>query len=437
MLSPNEFKQRRKRLMRQMKKRSLALIAGAPAVRRNRDAEYPYRQSSDFYYLTGFNEPDSVAVFVPGREQGEFILFCREYDETMAIWTGRHAGLDGAREQFGADEAYPIGKLGEVLTTLMAGKERVYYPLGDERLRTQVSTLVAGLVEKARAGVRAPSVMIDLDGLVHEMRLFKSPAELAVLRKAMDVSAGAHRRAMTVCRPGLREYEVEAELLHEFMREGLRSPAYSSIVAGGNNACVLHYIHNEDVLQDGDLLLIDAGGECENYAADITRTFPINGRFTEPQRRLYELVLEAQLAAIECVRPGKRWNEPHEMAVQVLTKGLVKLGLLRGRVAKLIKEEAYKKFYMHRTGHWLGMDVHDVGDYKSGDDWRVLEPGMVLTVEPGLYVSKACADVEPQWRGIGIRIEDDVLVTERGCEVLTAAAPKTVADIEALMQAPA
>ncbi|QSA96678.1 Xaa-Pro aminopeptidase [Methylococcus sp. EFPC2] len=431
----SEFKQRRKHLMRRMKKRSLALIAAAPAARRNRDAEYPYRQNSDFYYLTGFNEPDAVAVFIPGREQGEFILFCREYDETMAIWTGRHAGLDGAREQFGADEAHPIGKLDEVLPSLMDGRERLYYPLGDEGLRSRISTILAALRERARAGVRPPSALIDLDGLVHEMRLFKSPAELASMRRAMEVSAAAHRRAMRICRPGLREYEIEAELLHEFTRQGLRSPAYSSIVAGGNNACVLHYIHNEDVLQDGDLLLIDAGAECDNYAADITRTFPVNGRFTAPQRQLYELVLDAQAAAIASIRPGRRWNEPHEAAVQVLTKGLVKLGLLRGRVAKLIHDEAYKKFYMHRTGHWLGMDVHDVGDYKAGDDWRVLEPGMVLTVEPGLYVSESCADVEEHWRGIGIRIEDDVLVTEKGCEVLTAAVPKSVADIEALMRA--
>jgi Xaa-Pro aminopeptidase len=287
---------------------------------------------------------------------------------------------------------------------------------------------------KARAGAIPPTEFISLDRLLHELRLFKSPAELRVMRKAAEVSVLAHQRAMRACRPGVYEYEIEAELLHEFMRHGLRWPAYSCIVAGGDNACVLHYTDNGDPLQDGDLLLIDAGAECQNYAADITRTFPVNGRFNESQRQIYELVLEAQFAAIEQIRPGKRWNEPHDAAVHVLTKGLVKLGLLEGRVSKLIKDEAYKKFYMHRTGHWLGMDVHDVGDYKVDGEWRNLTPGMVLTVEPGLYISSGYQDVDPKWRGIGVRIEDDVLVTKDGCEILTVGAPKTVAEIEAFMK---
>lgn len=434
MITRAEFKQRRRRLMRRMKKNGLALLASANVAIRNRDVEYPYRQNSDFHYLTGFDEPDAVAVFAPGREQGEFILFCREFDPNKMIWTGRHAGLEGALEEYEADEAYPIGKLDEVLPGLMEGRERLYYSFSDAgKLATHIQSAMAVLKGKSRAGVRPPSAAFDLDCLVHEMRLYKSPAELALLRKACEVSAEAHRKAMLVCRPGLHEYQIESELLHEFTRQGLRAPAYPCIVAGGENACVLHYTENRDVLRDGDLLLIDAGAECENYAADITRTFPVNGRFSDVQRDLYELVLDAQLAAIEQVRPGNHWNEPHEAAIQVLTKGLVKRGLLHGRVSKLIKDEAYKKFYMHRTGHWLGLDVHDVGNYKNGEEWRVLEPGMVMTVEPGFYVAPTCEDVDPRWRGIGIRIEDDVLVTEKGCEVLTAGVPKSVEDIEALM----
>ncbi len=436
MINRGEFKQRRKLLVRRMKKNAVALLASAPSVARNRDVEFPYRQDSDFHYLTGFNEPESVAVFAPGREQGEFILFCREYDETKAIWTGKHAGLEGAREQFGAEEAYPIEDLADVLPGLLDGRRAVYYPIGLEgELDLQVMTAVNELRGRVRVGAKPPEEFIALDRLVHDMRLRKSPAEIQAMRKAADVSIQAHKRAMAACRPGMYEYQIEAELTHEFMRHGLRYSAYPSIVASGANACVLHYTQNADVLYDGDLLLIDAGAEFGNYAADITRTFPINGRFSEAQQQIYELVLEAQLAAIDKVRPGKAWNEPHDAAVRVLVKGLVKLGLLEGRVNKLIKDEAYKTFYMHRTGHWLGMDVHDVGDYKMDEKWRELEPGMVLTVEPGLYISSECLEVEPKWRGIGIRIEDDVLVTPSGCEVLTGAMPKTVAEIESFMQA--
>ncbi len=436
MIHSGEFKHRRKLLMRRMKKKSVALLASAPAVARNRDVEFPYRQDSDFHYLTGFNEPESVAVIAPGREQGEFILFCREYDETMAIWTGKHAGLEGAREHFGADEAYPIRDLAHVLPGLLDGRRALYFAIGlDGELDQRVMDAVNDLRGKARAGAKPPEEFIALDRLLHEMRLRKSPAEIQLMRKAADVSIQAHKRAMAACRPGMYEYQIEAELTHEFMRHGLRYAAYPSIVAGGANGCVLHYTQNADVLRDGDLLLIDAGAEFGNYASDITRTFPVNGKFSEAQRQIYELVLEAQLAAIDKIRPGKTWNEPHDAAVRVLVKGLVRLGLLEGRVSKLIKDEAYKPFYMHRTGHWLGMDVHDVGDYRVDEQWRELEPDMVMTVEPGLYISPACLEVEPKWRGIGIRIEDDVLVTSSGCEVLTAAMPKTVTEIESFMQA--
>ena len=436
MITLGEFKQRRKALMRQMKKNAIALLASAPAQVRNRDVEYPYRQDSDFHYLTGFDEPEAVAVFAPGREQGEFILFCRQYDETKAIWTGKHAGLEGAKEKFGADEALPIEDFAETLPTLLDGKRTVNYPIGvDKELDRQVMAAVNTLRGKTRTGAKPPEEFVALDRLVHEMRLFKSPDEIQTMRKAVEVSVHAHKRAMQVCRPGMHEYQIEAEMSHECMRHGLRHSAYPSIVAGGHNACVLHYTENADQLHDGDLLLIDAGAEFGNYAADITRTFPVNGRYSEPQRLLYELVLEAQLAAIAKIRPGNTWIQPHEEAVRVLVKGLVKLGLLQGRVYKLIRDEAYKPFFMHRTGHWMGMDVHDVGDYKIDDKWRKLEPGMVLTVEPGLYVPPACMDVDEKWRGIGIRIEDDVMVTQKGCEVLSAAMPKTVAEIEAFMEA--
>jgi Xaa-Pro aminopeptidase len=438
MLQPSDFKQRRKRLMRHMKKHSVALIAGAAPSLRNRDVEFPYRQHSDFQYLTGFAEPETVAVFVPGRKGGEFVLFCREFDQEKAIWTGRHAGLEGARQDFGADEAFPIGELGRHLPDLLENRKTVYFPIGeDEALDVQVMAAVNAVRRRARSGVQAPYEFVALEHLLHEQRLFKTGEEIAVMRAAAAISVQAHRRAMRACRPGRYEYEIEAELLHEFTSRGSRSPAYPSIVAGGANACVLHYTENSAVLCDGDLLLIDAGAELDHYASDITRTFPVNGRFSESQRLLYELVLDAQLAAIAEVRPGRRWIDPHEAAVKVLTKGLVKLGLLQGRVKTLIEDEAYKPFYMHRTGHWLGMDVHDVGNYRADGEWRALEPGMVLTVEPGLYIAPDCDSVDPRWRGIGIRIEDDVLVTASGCEVLTADLPKSVADLEALMAEPA
>lgn len=434
MLQPSDFKQRRKHLMQRLKKKSIALLASAPAAVRNRDVEYPFRQHSDFHYLTGFDEPESVAVFAPGRKAGEFVLFCREFDPEKAIWTGRHAGLEGAREAYGADEAFPIAELEQHLPGLLEDRDRVYFPIGhDPELDHIVMVAVNEIRGRARTGVQAPYEFIALEHVLHEQRLFKSPAEIGVMRRAAEVSVLAHQRAMRACKPGRHEYEIEAELLHEFALHGMRSPAYPCIVAGGKNACVLHYTENNEPLRDGDLLLIDAGAEYQNYAADITRTFPVNGKFTEPQRIIYELVLEAQHAAIEEVRPGSLWMKPHDAAVKTLTKGLVKLGLLEGKVSKLIKDEAYKKFYMHRTGHWLGMDVHDVGQYRVDGEWRELEPGMTLTVEPGLYIAPDCTEVDPKWRGIGVRIEDDALVTKEGCDILTAALPKSVADIEAFM----
>lgn len=430
-----EFARRRKRLMSMMGEGGIAVLPTAQQAIRNRDAEYLYRPESDFFYLTGFSEPEAVLVLIPGRKHGEFVLFCREKDAVAECWHGRRAGLEGACEYYGASDAFPIQDIDDILPGMLENRERVYYTMGRRsEFDKQVLNWVNQLREKSRAGVHTPGEFIALDHMLHDMRLYKSAEEVKLMRKAARVSAQAHIRAMQTCHPGLMEYEVEAELLHTFRRHGCHT-AYNSIVGGGDNACILHYVENDAELQDGDLLLIDAGAEFDCYAADITRTFPVNGVFTKSQRELYELVLAAQLAAIEEVRPGNTWNDPHMAAVKVLTKGLVKLGILKGRTAQLIKNEAYKRFYMHRTGHWLGMDVHDVGEYKFGDDWRVLEPGMILTVEPGLYIPPASKGVAKKWWGMGIRIEDDVLVTRKGYDVLSKGAPKTVDEIESLMVA--
>lgn len=415
---------------------NIALIGSASVRTRNRDVNYPFRQDSDFYYLTGFNEPDSLAVFIPGRKQGEYILFCREFDEKKALWEGAHAGLEGATKHYKADDSFPIDDLDDILPGMLEDKGKVYYPIGrDSDLDHNLLVWINHIRSQSRTGVTAPGELVSLEHILHEMRLFKSAEELKLMRRAADVSANAHVKAMQKCKPGLYEYQLEAEIIYNFIQDGLRAVAYPSIVAGGKNACVLHYTENADKLKSGDLLLIDAGAECDHYAADITRTFPVSGRFSEPQKQLYQLVLDAQAAAIAQIKPGLPWHLAHDASVEVLTKGLVSLGLLKGKVSKLIKDEKYKQFYMHRIGHWLGMDVHDVGDYKLDKEWRLLEPGMVLTIEPGLYIPADCLTVDEQWRGIGIRIEDDVLVTAEGHEILTGGVPKTIAEIESLMQA--
>lgn len=434
LLPRKEFAARRTRLMQMMDPNSIAIIPSAHEIIRNNDTHFPFRQDSDFYYLTGFNEPDAVAVLIPGRSHGAFVLFCRDRDPERELWDGYRAGPEGACQEYGADDAFPIDDLDEILPGLLEGRERVYYAMGrDGEFDRHVMEWVNAIRSKVRSGAIPPGEFLDLNHFLHELRLFKSAQELQLMKQAADISAKAHRRAMAVCKPGMMEYQLEAELLHVFAKNGARHPAYSSIVGGGDNGCILHYVENRDMLNDGDLVLIDAGCELDHYASDITRTFPINGQFSPEQKALYELVLQAQLAAIAVVKPGNHWNEPHDATVKVITEGLVKLGLLKGKVSALIKSAAYRDFYMHRAGHWLGMDVHDVGDYKCGGEWRVFEPGMVLTVEPGIYVSPHNKKVDKKWRGIGIRIEDDVVVTKNGCEVLTAAAPKTVAEVEAWM----
>ena len=433
-ISKTEYARRRKHCMALMEANSIAIIPSARERIRSRDTEYPFRQDSDFYYLTGFDEPDAVLVLLPGRRHGQFVLFCRDRDPAMELWLGRRLGPEGVCAKLGADDAFPIGDIDDILPGLIEGRERVYYSMGrSAEFDRQIMGWVNNIRAREATGAVPPGEFTDLDHMLHELRLYKSAAEIRLMKRAAQVSARAHRRAMQACRPGLFEYQLEAELQHEFAMGGARYPAYSSIVGGGANACVMHYVENDAKLRDGDLVLIDAGCELENYASDVTRTFPVGGRFSKEQRQLYDIVLDAQVAAFAEIKPGNHWNQPHDASVRVITEGLVKLGLLKGRVATLIKKGAYRDFYMHRVGHWLGLDVHDVGDYRVGDQWRLLEPGMVMTVEPGLYVAPDNRKVAKKWRGIGIRIEDDVVVTDTGFEILSEGVPKTADDIEALM----
>ncbi|WP_312484160.1 Xaa-Pro aminopeptidase [Stutzerimonas nitrititolerans] len=430
----SEYARRRQTLMARMEPNSIAILPAAPMYIRNRDVEHVYRQDSDFQYLSGFPEPEAVIALIPGREHGEYVLFCRERDPERELWDGLRAGQDGAIAHYGADDAFPIGDIDDILPGLIEGRERVYYAIGtNETFDHQLMEWIKMIRSKARQGAQPPSEFVALDHLLHDMRLYKSANEVKVMRHAAEISARAHVNAMRASRAGLREYHLEAELDYEFRKGGAKMPAYGSIVAAGKNACILHYRENDAALEDGDLVLIDAGCEIDCYASDITRTFPVNGKFSPEQKAIYELVLAANEEAFKHIAPGKHWNEAHEATVRVITAGLVELGLLEGDVEELIAAEAHKAFYMHRAGHWLGLDVHDVGDYKIGGEWRVLEPGMAMTVEPGIYIAADNQDVAGKWRGIGVRIEDDVVVTKTGCEILTSGVPKAVAEIEALM----
>ena len=427
------YQRRRARLAAGMQE-GVAIIPTAPERARNRDAHYPYRFDSYFYYLTGFREPAAALVIVAGAEP-KSILFCRDQDPEREIWDGFRHGPEAARGAFGFDEAHSITRLDALMPELMADRESLYCHLGaDAAWDARVMGWINHVRGQARSGVTAPGTMRDVHALLDEMRLIKGAEELDVMRRAAAITTGAHRRAMRAARPGRAEYEIEAELLHEFRRHGAQAPAYTPIVASGERACVLHYVQNDGVLRDGELLLIDAGCELDGYATDLTRTFPVSGRFSGPQREICELVLAAQAAAIAAVKPGAPWDAPHHAAVNVLAQGLIDLKLLSGGLAEVVETEAYKKFYMHRTGHWLGLDVHDAGDYKLHGGWRALAPGMVLTVEPGCYIRPG-EGVPERLAGIGVRIEDDVLVTASGAEVLTRDAPKAPADIEAWMGA--
>jgi len=431
----DEFARRRRQLMKMMGKGGIAILPAVPEKTRNSGITYEYRPDSDFFYLSGFAEPEAVAVLIPGRPHGEYVLFVRERDPALETWHGRRAGPEGATSDYGADDAFPINDIDEILPGLMEHCSRVYYTMGlHPEFDQRVIGWVNGLKTQARTGVLPPQEFVALDHFLHDMRLFKSRPELDAMRRSASIAVAAHQRAIKFARPGRMEYEVMAELLHEFRRNNADF-SYHPIVGGGANSCILHYHENRAELNDGDLLLIDAGCEYELYASDISRTVPVGGRFTSEQRAVYEVVLEAQYAALEKTRPGNHWNEPHEAAVKVITQGLVKLGVLKGKVPNLIRDGEYRRFFMHRTGHWLGMDVHDVGDYKVAEHWRVLEPGMVLTVEPGIYIPAGAKGVPKRWWNIGVRIEDDVAVTRDGIEVLSAGLVKEPDAIEKMMRA--
>jgi Xaa-Pro aminopeptidase len=422
----------RRRVLQQRMGTGVAVIPTAPERIRNRDSDYPYRFDSYFYYLTGFPEPDAVLVVVAGEEP-QSILFCRERNAERELWDGFRRGPEGAKAAFGLDEAFPVSTLDERMPGLLANQPALhYFPGAESGWDARVMAWLNQVRAQARAGISAPAEIRDARIALDEMRLIKDDSEITVMRRAAAISATAHERAMRATRPGRNEYEIEAELLYEFRRRGAQFPAYWPIVAGGANACVLHYRDNNARLGDGELLLIDAGCELDGYASDLTRSFPVSGKFSGPQRDIYELVLAAQSSAIAAVKAGNRWDQPHDAAVKTLAQGFIDLGLCQGTLEKIIETGDYKRFYMHRTGHWLGLDVHDAGEYKAGGEWRRLEPGMVLTVEPGCYIRPA-DNVPAQFWNIGVRIEDDVVVTPAGCEVLTAAAPKSVREIESIV----
>jgi Xaa-Pro aminopeptidase len=432
-INTQEFSARRNQLLTNMGE-GIAIVPTAPEVIRNRDSHYPFRFDSHFYYLTGFKEPEAMLVLIAGALP-KSILFCRDKDIEREIWDGFHYGPETAKNEFGFDEAYSISQLNEMLPKLMANQAKLFYSLGaSSEWDARVTYWLNKVKEQARTGTSAPESIVDVRQLIDVQRLIKTPYEIDLMRKSAQIAAGAHNRAMQFAKPKMLEYEVEAEFLHEFYRNRAQSPAYTSIVAGGANACTLHYNANNCVLNAGDLLLIDAGCELDGYASDITRTFPINGKFSAAQKDLYELVLSAQLAAIEAAKPNNHWNAPHEVALEILVQGFIDFKLCTGTKEEVLENGTYRQFYMHRTGHWLGLDVHDAGEYKDKQgNWALLEAGNTLTVEPGCYVRPADNVPEYFWN-IGIRIEDDVLITKTGNEVLTKNAIKTVADIESLMR---
>jgi len=434
MITAKEYAARRRELMAMMAANSIAIVTAAPEKIRSRDTHYPYKQATSLSYLCGFAEPESVLVLIPGREQGECLLFCREKDKLRETWDGYRSGPAGAVSDFAVDDAFPIGDIDEILTGMLEGKERVYYAIGnDADFDRHLMGWIHEIREQKNRGSAPPGEFVDLDHLVNEMRLIKTASELKLMRKAGEISARAHCRAMKVSVPGIYEYQLQAEIEHEFMVSGATAPAYTSIVGGGKNGCILHYIENRQKINDGQLVLIDAGCEYANYAADITRTFPVNGKFSPEQAAIYDIVLQAQAEAIALIVPGAPYNVANDATIAVITEGLRDLGILNGEVNELIEQQAYKDFYMHSSGHWLGMDVHDVGDYKIDNQWRIYEPGMVVTVEPGIYISPDNTAVAEKWRGLAVRIEDDIAVTKTGCEDLTAAVPKRRVDIESLM----
>ncbi len=434
-LTQVDFQDRRDRLAEAMGPNSIAIIETSQEAMRNRDADYKYRTDSSFFYLTGFAEPEAVAV-IETSENGEeytYSLFCRERNREMEIWNGYRAGVDGAVDDYDADEAYAIDLLDEEIIEKLLNKEKLFYRIGQRaEFDARVAKWIVEANGESRKGTTAPAQLIQLDRIVDEMRLHKDAEEIQLMQIASNISAEAHTQAMKAVRPGMMEYALEAELNYVFGKNGC-VPSYNSIVGGGENGCILHYVENNKELKDGDLVLIDAACEYEFYASDITRTFPVNGKFSPEQKALYQVVLDAQIAAIEAVRIGNSYKEPHHVAVRILVQGLLNLGIMQGDIEEIIEKESFRQFYMHGTGHWLGMDVHDVGSYKQNGEWRTYEEGMVVTVEPGLYIAPDDETVDVKWRGIGIRIEDDIVATKNGPLNLTSKVVKTVEDIEALM----
>ena len=434
MITNKEYSARRKEIMSLMHSNSIAIISAAPEKVRSRDTHYPYKQNVNLSYLCGFPEPESVLVLIPGRAQGEMVLFCRDKDPLRETWDGYREGPEGAVSNFGADDAFPIADIDDILPNLIEGKDRLYYAIGkDPEFDRHLMDWVNHVRNQRGNGALPPGEFVDLDHFINEMRLFKTAGELKIMRKAAEISVSAHSRAMKASKPGLFEYQLQAEIEHEFAVHGSAGAAYTSIVGGGKNGCILHYIENRDALKGGDLVLIDAGCEYQNYAADITRTFPVNGKFSDEQAAIYDIVLQAQTDAIAVIGPGIEYNKTNEATVLAITQGLVDLGILHGDVDELIASEAHREFYMHGAGHWLGMDVHDVGDYKIDGQWRVYEPGMVVTIEPGIYIAPGNPNVDKKWHGIAVRIEDDIVVTKDGNENITAGVPKKRDEIEALM----
>jgi Xaa-Pro aminopeptidase len=434
MISKKEYAARRKDLMSMMADNSIAVIAAAPEKVRSKDTLYPYKQSTNFSYLSGFSEPCAVMLLIPNRQQGECVLFCRDKDPLRETWDGLRLGPVEAKQALALDDAFPIDDIDDILPGLLEGKSHIYYSAGkDKAFDKQLIQWVDEVTLDKESDSEPCCEQVDLDHILAELRLIKSAAEIKLMRKAADISAEAHCRAMRFCQPGQYEYQLQAEIEHQFMTSGATGPAYTSIVGGGKNACILHYIENQSALKSGDLVLIDAGCEYQNYAADITRTFPINGKFSTAQAAIYDIVLAAQTAAISCITPGVTYDQANKATIEVITQGLVELGILKGDVDQLIAEGAYREFYMHSVSHWLGMDVHDVGDYKINNQWRVYEAGMLLTIEPGIYIAADNQNVDKKWRGIAVRIEDDILVTKAGREVLTDGVPKQRDQIESLM----
>jgi Xaa-Pro aminopeptidase len=431
----NEYKERQRKFLKTINDNGIVIVFAAKDPKDHQKAVCKFRQNSDFYYLTGFEESDAIAVFIRGRKSWEYILFSQEKKPEIEVWTGKKIGQIQAREEYGADQAFPLEKATAMIPELIKSHQQIYFNTNDHEDYELILSWVRSLQGQERQGFNPPLELIDIGKELHEMRMRKSPEEILLIRKACEISAAAHLRAMKACKPGIREYELEAELVYDFLRQGGSAPAFEPIIAGGVNACILHYTKNDMLLKDGDLVLIDVGVEYKHYAGDITRTLPINGKFSLAQRAVYQAVLDTQLAVIKAIKPGITWFELHQLSERLITEKLLTLGLLQGKLEDLVVAKAFKPFYMHFIGHWLGLDVHDVGFYKIKEDqWRKVEPGMVFTVEPGIYIDPEISGIDKKWAGIGVRIEDDILVTENGCEVLTAGVPKSIEAIESLMQ---